>query len=133
MLKVKYKEHLGFGDLLVLTVISTNGDSVQMEDVCTYMSVNSWNTDITHKIDDSTIIQVSSRRSLDDLIADARNIIIFSINSDKKNDKEGKTCKIMLREFKDNLHDIDTFVDQTYEIFLVEEPNITEEVMVYAK
>ncbi len=131
MLKMKYQEHLEFGDPLILLIIHTGTDMDVLEDAQTYISSNIGPTSLIYKIDDNAIVLISSRRSLREMRDHARNILVFSKQASENSQKEGSGSKIMLREFKTGQHNIEDFVDSSYEIFKSEQGNIKNEVLVY--
>ena len=135
MLKLKYKEHKEYGDPIVLLVFRVqNAMPSLLEDISAYIASTFSSTDITNKNRLDVITELTSRKELKVIKKNAEKILQF-INSLKKDNiaNENVTCAMMVREFKDEINDIDDFIDSSIDIFLTKEEEIKNTVWVYEK
>jgi hypothetical protein len=59
-------------------------------------------------------------------------VLTFGADIRKKNPSAaGMKCAVFLREFRDKIHEIDSFVDSSVDIFNANKDKIQEEVWVY--
>ena len=133
MLKIKYREHCEYGDPLIIAVynIAGAGKSV-FEDLATYIAANAGSTDLMHRNEEGVIVQIISRRVMDFAVGAAERVLTFGADLRKKNPSAaGMKCAVFLREFRDKIHEIDSFVDSSVDIFNANKDKIQEEVWVY--
>ncbi len=112
-----------------------NNDPGGIKELTTYLAETTSGTDLIYKKNDNTLVYVSSRRPREKIEEESNHIVNFTcLLADKDQTTTTTiTAKIFIREFKDSIHNIDNFIDSTYQIFEQEQANITDGVTVYEK
>lgn len=128
MLKLKYHEHLEFGDPLIAAILSTGSSKKVLEEASEYISAMSGHTTLAYKENETTLFLIISRKNLELVKQNAENLLTMITASGVE---EECSCRLMLREFKHQEHKIESFIESTYQIFLEQQENITDGVMVY--